>query len=72
MSTLVQILNGEKPANTAAIRVDVEPGSIWRYAVGYTVMQQLVVDVTGKPFAQFMHETVLEPLGMNESTFGQP
>jgi CubicO group peptidase (beta-lactamase class C family) len=73
MPTLVQILNGEKPANTAAIRVDVEPGSIWRYSGGgYTVMQQLIVDVTGKPFPQFMHETVLEPLGMNESTFVQP
>src|SRR5262249_49237711 len=73
MPTLVQILNGEKPANTAAIRVDVEPGSIWRYSGGgYTVMQQLIVDVTGKPFPQFMHETVLEPLGMTESTFAQP
>jgi CubicO group peptidase (beta-lactamase class C family) len=28
--TLVQILNGEKPANTGAIRVDIEPGSRWR------------------------------------------
>ena len=73
MPTLVQILNGEKPANTAAIRVDVEPGSIWRYSGGgYTVMQQLIVDVTKTPFPQFMHETVLEPLGMNESTFVQP
>ena len=73
MPTLVQILNGEKPANTPAIRVDVEPGSIWRYSGGgYTVMQQLFVDVTKTPFPQFMHEIVLEPLGMNESTFAQP
>jgi hypothetical protein len=35
-------------------------------------MQQLVIDVTGKPFPQFMHEAVLEPLGMKESTFEQP
>jgi CubicO group peptidase (beta-lactamase class C family) len=29
---------------------------------GYTVMQLLVADVTGKPFDQYMHEAVLEPL----------
>src|SRR5262245_51245148 len=27
--TLLQVLNGEKPANTAAIRVDTVPGTIW-------------------------------------------
>jgi CubicO group peptidase (beta-lactamase class C family) len=71
--TLVQVLNGEKPANSDPIRVDIVPGSQWRYSGGgYTVMQQLVIDVTGKPFPQFMHETVLRPLGMNESTYEQP
>lgn len=71
--TVVQILNGEKPANTPAIRADIVPGSKWRYAGGgYTVMQQLVIDVTGKPYPEFMHETVLKPLGMLASTFEQP
>jgi CubicO group peptidase (beta-lactamase class C family) len=71
--TVVQVLDGAKPANTAPIRVDVVPGSLWRYSGGgYTIMQQMVVDVTGQPFPQFMSETVLVPLGMNESTFEQP
>ena len=35
-------------------------------------MQQLVIDVTGKPFPQFMHEAVLGPLDMKQSTFEQP
>ena len=71
--TLVQVLDGAKPANTRPIRVDILPGSKWRYSGGgYTVMQQLVVDVTGKPFPQFMHEAVLGPLDMKESTFEQP
>jgi CubicO group peptidase (beta-lactamase class C family) len=71
--TLVQVLNGEKPANSGPIRVDILPGSKWRYSGGgYTVMQQLLIDVTGKPFPQFMQETVLRPLGMKESTFEQP
>ena len=71
--TVVQVLDGAKPANTRSIRVDILPGSQWRYSGGgYTIMQQLVIDVTGKPFPHFMHEAVLKPLGMNESTFEQP
>jgi CubicO group peptidase (beta-lactamase class C family) len=73
LPTLGQVLNGDKPANTAAIRVDLLPGSSWRYSGGgYTVMQQMIVDVTGKPFPNFMQETVLGPLGMDSSTFKQP
>jgi CubicO group peptidase (beta-lactamase class C family) len=71
--TLTQILNGEKPANTSAIRVDRTPGKEWKYSGGgYVVMQQMVIDVTGKPFPQFMDETVLKPLGMVSSTYSQP
>lgn len=69
----VQILDGAKPANTAPVRVDFTPGSKWRYSGGgYTVMQQLVTDVTGKPFAAVMHDAVLKPMGMHASSFAQP
>ena len=37
-----------------------------------TVAQQVLVDVLGKPFPEIMHELVLEPLGMNNSTYQQP
>jgi len=71
--TLVQVLNGEAPANTSAIRADIIPGSKLRYSGGgYTVMQQMIIDVTGKPFPQFMQEAVLKPLGMTNSTYEQP
>jgi CubicO group peptidase (beta-lactamase class C family) len=70
---LVEVLNGTKPANTAAIRVDVTPGTLWRYSGGgYEVMQQLVIDVTGKPFPQLARDFVLGPLGMSHSTYEQP
>ena len=73
MPTLLQVLDGVKPANTAAIRVDTVPGSQWRYSGGgYTVMQQLIIDTTGKPFPEFMSETVLKPLGMRNSSYEQP
>jgi CubicO group peptidase (beta-lactamase class C family) len=72
-ATLVQVLDGTSPANTAAIRVDTFPGSIWRYSGGgYTVMQQMIVDLTHRPFPDFMRETVLEPFGMRSSTYEQP
>jgi CubicO group peptidase (beta-lactamase class C family) len=71
--TVVQILDGAKPANTKPIRVDFVPGSKWRYSGGgYTVMQQMIVDVTGAPFPRFMREAVLGPLAMKDSTFEQP
>jgi CubicO group peptidase (beta-lactamase class C family) len=71
--TLVQILDGAEPANTAAIRVDVIPGSTTRYSGGgYTVMQQMMIDTTGKPFPELMQEAVLTPLQMAASTYEQP
>jgi CubicO group peptidase (beta-lactamase class C family) len=71
--TLVQIFNGEKPANTAPIRVDFVPGTKFRYSGGgVTIEQQLIMDVTGKQFPQFMRETVLDKIGMNDSSFDQP
>jgi CubicO group peptidase (beta-lactamase class C family) len=73
MPTLIQILNGEKPANTAAIRVDIVPGSRWRYSGGgYTVMQQLMMDVTGKSFPELTRELVFMPAGMRQSTYENP
>jgi len=34
-------------------------------------MQQMMIDVTGRSFADYMDETVLKPLGMSSSTFRQ-
>jgi CubicO group peptidase (beta-lactamase class C family) len=71
--TVVQILNGEKPANSDPIRVDVVPGTLWRYSGGgFVVLQTLLSDTTGKPFPQIMRELVLGPAGMTHSTYEQP
>lgn len=71
--TVVQLLDGQKPANSAAVRVDILPGSRWRYSGGgITVMQLLMTDVTGKPFPALMRELVLDKLGMKNSTYEQP
>lgn len=73
LPTLVQVLNGVPPANTAPIRVDVKPGTLFRYSGGgFTLMQQMLIDVAGRPFPEFMQDTVLGPLGMTHSTYQQP
>ena len=71
--TTVQVLDGVKPANSVAVRVDLAPGSQWRYSGGgITVMQLLMADVTGKSFPALMSELVLSKIGMTHSTYEQP
>ena len=67
--TILQVLDGLPPANNAPIRVDKKPGSGYRYSGGgYTVLQLLIEEVSGLPLAKLVRESILEPLGMKDST----
>ncbi len=67
------MLKGERPARTAAVQVEVTPGTKFAYSNGgYLVLYLLIEDVTGKAFAEYMKHTVLEPIGMKDSTFDAP
>ncbi len=71
--TVQQVLDGEPPANSDPVRVMQAPGTAYSYSGGgYTVLQQLLEDVTGRPFADLVQEIVLDRLGMVHSTFEQP
>ncbi|HWQ09184.1 MAG TPA: serine hydrolase domain-containing protein [Holophaga sp.] len=71
--TILQILDGRPPANTPGIALNILPGLQTRYSGGgFTVAQQVMEDVLGKPFPQLMRELVLEPLGAFDSTYEQP
>lgn len=71
--SLVQVLNGTSPANSNPIVVDKRPEESFRYSGGgYNIVQQLLIDVEGKSFPEIMAEQVLNPLGMEHSTFDQP
>ncbi|OUS24334.1 hypothetical protein A9Q98_13925 [Thalassotalea sp. 42_200_T64] len=64
-------MNGE--GNTPKVFVDQPPGSEWRYSGGgYTVMEQLVEDVTKLPFDRYLLDAILKPLNMHSSTYEQP
>lgn len=70
---VIQVLNGEKPANSARIYADTIPGSIYRYSGGgYTVMQKMLTDISGMDFPELMEKYVLSEIGMTNSTYDQP
>jgi CubicO group peptidase (beta-lactamase class C family) len=71
--TLVQVLKGEKPANTAPVVVNFVPGSEWRYSGGGVCIEQLLMtDVTGQPFPEILRERLFDRIGMSSSTYEQP
>lgn len=71
--SLIQVLNGQKPANTQAVRSAFEPGLKYQYSGGGTTISQLVLmDLTHQPYDQYMWERVLKPLGMVNSSYTQP
>lgn len=73
MPTIIQVLNGEKPANTEAIRPVEEPGLHFNYSGGgTTILQLLVTDISGLPYENYMQQEVLDPLGMTSSCYCQP
>jgi CubicO group peptidase (beta-lactamase class C family) len=73
LPTLPQILDGARPANTEAVRVNATPGTRYSYSGGgITVMQLLMQDVSRVPFARLMDSLVLGPAGMRQSTYVQP
>lgn len=73
LPSVPQILDGQKPANSPAIRSMYEPGLKSEYSGGgITISQMIVMDVTKQPYDKFMYDNVLKPLGMKESTYQQP
>jgi len=71
--SLVQVLNGESPAQNHPVKLEFVPGSKWQYSnLGYVIIQMLIEDVLGRSFAEFAKEWVFEPLGMVSSRMDMP
>ncbi len=73
MPTLLQVLDGQPPAVTPAVRSMFEPGLKFQYSGGGTSISQLMLtDITKQPYEVWMYENVLKPIGMVNSTYAQP
>jgi CubicO group peptidase (beta-lactamase class C family) len=74
LPSTLEILRGKKPlVLTDSVTLISKPGSQCIYSSGgITIVQLLIEDVTKQPYAQWMKQNVLDPLGMHDSTFEQP
>lgn len=66
-SPLREYLEGSIPKRV------LEPGSVHSYSnFSFALTGLLIEEITGTPFAQYVDEGILQPLGMSRSTFAQP
>ncbi|GAA1894349.1 hypothetical protein GCM10009837_15400 [Streptomyces durmitorensis] len=71
-ATLLDLLQGRPPATNPPVTRELPPGSVFRKAnANFSVVQQVLTDVTGEPFPELMRTLVLDPLGMRDSSFDQ-
>ncbi len=70
LPTVLQSLNGERPANNPAVRSEFEPGLKFEYSGGGNMISQLMLkDITGMPHDKYIVEKVFKPLGMKNSMY---
>lgn len=71
--SVVQLLHGEAGSKYPPLHIAFKPGSQVRLSQGgYALLQVLLADMEGKPFSAFMYKHVLQPLGLEHSTFAYP
>lgn len=67
--SMVELLEGRTSYCSVPIEVKYKPESDFQYSdAGFVIIQQLIEDVTGKPFKEVMNELIFQPLIMNNST----
>jgi CubicO group peptidase (beta-lactamase class C family) len=59
-----------KYSELTKVKVVFKPGIKYKYSGGgYTLLQLVIEEVTGKPFSRYMEDEILRPLGMENSSF---
>jgi CubicO group peptidase (beta-lactamase class C family) len=56
----------------ATVPLMYQPGERWVYSVSHDVQAYLVEHFSGKPFDQYVRETILAPLKLTDMVFGVP
>lgn len=68
--SMIELLKGKTPYCKTPIEVKCEPESEFHYSdAGFCIIQQLIEDVTAKPFHLVMQEHIFDLLGMKNSHF---
>jgi CubicO group peptidase (beta-lactamase class C family) len=62
----------ETVKQVAALPLQFEPGSQWHYSVASDVLGRLIEVTSGQPLDTYIHENILEPLGMKDTAFDVP
>ncbi|WP_441245336.1 amino acid adenylation domain-containing protein [Kitasatospora sp. McL0602] len=70
VATPVELLRGEVRPAAGPVRQE-QAGTFRQSNAHYTLLEQLLVDITGEGFAELMERLVLRPLGMTHSSFDQ-
>jgi CubicO group peptidase (beta-lactamase class C family) len=63
---------GEVVERAAAMPLLAQPGAEWNYSISTDVLGHLVAVISGQSFDSFMHERIIAPLGMNDTSFVVP
>ncbi|WP_067460931.1 non-ribosomal peptide synthetase [Actinomadura macra] len=67
----LDVLEGRPPAETEPVRPQEPPGERFGYTGnGFVVVEQVLEDLTGRPFPELVRELVFAPLAMHDSGYG--
>ncbi len=56
--------------NLYRVQITVPPGTSYRYSEsGIALLGNLMADLSGRPFADLLHQSLLEPLGLSDTDF---
>lgn len=80
LAALVRKTDAMNPANTlremakkmASLPLQFHPGDQWAYGPSVDVQACLVEKIAGKPFDQYLKETIFDPLGMTHTQYVIP
>ena len=69
LPTIEESLNG-KNNGPGRVEIIMEPGTKWKYSGGgFSILQLIIEEITGKKFEVYMQEDILNPLGMTNSSY---
>lgn len=70
LPTVVECLNGTKPAQNNPVKITATPGAQFSYSnCGYWILEALLEDLEKKEFETLIADEILMPIGMTNSTF---